>query len=330
MKKILITGGAGFIGYHLGKYLADRGDKVTLVDNFFRSERDDDFLNLIARPNVFFIEADLTKYSEWQEKLGGQFDYVYHLAAVNGTGLFYDMPHEVLRINILTTLHALEWFCAHSKNGKILFTSSNEAYAGAREAFDALPYPTPEHVPLVIPNVSNPRWSYAGTKLIGEQLFIHYADKYGFRMSIVRPHNFYGPRAGYKHAIPELIMRIVDRADPFAVHGYDEKRSFCYIDDAIRAIVVTMESEKTDQGIYHIGSHEERKVSNLLETLFAAMEWRPNELDIRDPLPGSVKRRVPDISKIERDTGWKPETFFEEGLKKTIDWYLSHPRRHNS
>lgn len=326
MKKTLITGGAGFIGYHLSKNLAEKGYEITLVDNFFRSQKDEDLQRLLQRENVKFIEADLTQYSEWENKLKGPFDFVYHLAAVNGTGLFYEMPQEVLRINLLTTLNAVEWMRLHNKNGKILFTSSNEAYAGGRESFDSLPYPTPEEVPLVVSDVYNPRWTYAGTKIIGEQLIIHYAAKYGFRMSIVRPHNFYGPRAGYKHVIPELLLRAEARTDPFSVYGYYDKRSFCYIEDAVKAMIAVMESDKTDQQTYHIGSHEERKINNVAEVVFNLLGWRPKKIQIHDSPKGSVKRRLPDISKIRRDTGWEPSTTFENGLSKTYEWYKRHPQ----
>lgn len=319
-KKNLITGGAGFIGYHLAKRLLNLDEEVVLVDNFFRSERDKELEKLIKRPGASFIEADLTDPKEWS-KLGSGYDYVYHLAAVNGTELFYKIPHEVLRINVLTTFNAVDWFRAQNPKGKILFTSSNEIYAGAREAFDTLPIPTPETVPAVIPDITNPRWSYAGSKLIGEQVFIHYGKMYGLRTVIVRPHNFYGPRAGNHHVIPQLIDRVLKATDPFPVYGYYDKRSYCYIDDAVEAMRLVMESDKTDGQIYHIGSYEERKANNLVECVFTAMSWRPKELQINPSPEGSVKRRLPDISKIKNDVGWEPKIGFEEGLKKTIKWY---------
>ncbi len=323
-KKVLITGGAGFIGYHLTKRLADLGYKVVITDNFFRSRKDKDLEELLSRPNVEFIQSDLTNLSEW-DKLGRGYDYVYHLAAVNGTKLFYEIPHEVLRINITTTLNAVEWFRAKNPNGKILFTSSNELYGGAREAFDMLQIPTPETVPAVIPDISNPRWSYASTKLIGEQLFIHYANNYKFRMAIVRPHNFYGPRAGYHHVIPELLGRCINKVDPFPLYGYHDKRSFCYIDDAVEAMQLVMESTATDGQTYHIGSDEEYKMMGLAELLFVTFGWRPNQLDIHESPVGSVKRRLADISKIKKDTGWVPKTKLAEGIKKTFDWYKKNP-----
>lgn len=327
MKKILITGGAGFIGYHLAKRLTDQKYEVVIADNFFRSKRDADLENLLKLPNIKLIEADLTIPSSW-EGIGNKYDYVYHLVGINGTKLFYEIPHEVLRVGITTTLNALDWFrTKNNKPGaKILYTSSNEAYAGALEAFGKLPIPTPENVPLVIADPYNPRWSYAGQKLIGELLFIHYSKAYDFRMSIVRPHNFYGPREGYMHVIPEIIERIKEKTDPFPIFGADDTRSFCYIDDAIEAIRGVMESEKTDGGTYHIGTCKETVIKDLIETMFTLMNWHPKNLEIKNSPEGSVKRRLPDVSKIKHDIGWEAKVGLEEGIKKMIAWYLKNPK----
>lgn len=327
MKKILITGGAGFVGYHLAKRLSGFGYDIVLADNFFRSEHDRDLKALLEKPNVTLIKADLTNPESWKE-IGSGYDEVYHLVGINGTQLFYEIPHEVLRIGIATTMNVLEWF--HTVNNtpgaKIIYTSSNEAYAGALEKFGQLPIPTPEGVPLVIADPYNPRWSYAGQKLIGELFFIHYSKAFNFRMSIVRPHNFYGPREGYKHVIPEVIERIKARVDPFPIYGNDETRSFCYIDDAVEAMQLVMESEKTDGGTYHIGSHKETGIKELIEGIFTIMEWHPKELDIKSSPDGSVKRRLPDVSKIKRDTGWEAKTELEDGLRRMIEWYLKNPK----
>ncbi len=327
MKKILITGGAGFIGYHLATRLAAQGHDITLADNFFRGKRDADFEALLTKPNIHFVEGDLTDKVSWGA-LGTGYQEVYHLVGINGTKLFYEIPQEVLRIGVLTTINALEWF--RSTNGvadaKILYTSSNEAYAGALEAFDNLPIPTPETVPLVIADTYNPRWSYGGQKLIGELFFIHYAKAYNLRMAIVRPHNFYGPRAGYDHVIPQLIARISAHEDPFVVYGADDTRSFCYITDAVEAIQAVMESPKTDSGTYHIGTSVETGIRELTEELFTHLAWRPTKTEDKNAPAGSVKRRLPDVSKIKRDIGWEAHTPLADGLAKTIDWYLAHPR----
>lgn len=319
-KKVLITGGGGFIGLHLANLHINLGDEITLVDNFFRGKRDDDFAKLLNHNSVKLIECDLTKQEDW-DKLGGGFDYVYHLAAVNGTDLFYKVPHEVLRINLLTAIYSLEWFRQKNSRGKIMFTSSNEAYAGALEAFNQLPIPTPEDVPLVISDVKNPRWTYGSTKAIGEQLFIFYAQSYKLRMSIVRPHNFYGPRAGFNHVIPQFIERIVSKVDPFPIYGADDTRSFCYIQDAVEAMQLVMSSKKTDGEIYHIGTNEETIINDLAKELFSISNWSPKKIEIHKSPEGSVKRRLADVSKIEKAVGWNAKTKLHEGLELTYDWY---------
>ena len=329
MKKILITGGAGFIGYHLAKHLLKNPEvELTLVDNLQRGKMDQDFKKLLEDKRVNFLTLDLTDPVSF-EKMGKGYDHVYHLAAVNGTKFFYEMPHEVLRINILSLIHILEWFRKENKEGKILFPSSCEAYAGALEAFNTLPIPTPEKVPLVIADVYNPRASYDASKLIGEPMVIHYADQYKFRAVIIRPHNFYGPRAGYEHVVPEFSLRVANKMDPFPIYGAHDTRTFCYIDDAVRAMQMLMDSPKTDTHpveIVHIGNSDEIKIKELAEKLFESTGWKPNKLDIKDSPEGSVKRRLADTSKIANLIGWKPEVGLDEGLKRTYEWYSAHPK----
>ncbi|MEK7169286.1 MAG: GDP-mannose 4,6-dehydratase [Patescibacteria group bacterium] len=330
-KKILITGGSGFIGLHLANHLLENTEaEIVLVDNMRKGKIDEDFERLLKNPRVKLLILDLTDLASY-EKLGSGYDHVYHLAAVNGTKYFYEIPHEVLRINTLTLIYMLDWFAKFNHEGKFCFTSSNEAYAGGLNAFGVLPIPTPEKVPLVIEDPYNPRWSYASTKLIGELFVIHYAKMFNFRALVVRPHNFYGPRAGYKgHVIPDFSERIAAHVDPFPIYGADDTRTFCYISDAVRAMRLLMESPKTDgQPIetVHIGDFEEIDMKGLAEKLFEVTGWRPKSLDIKNGPPGSVKRRLADVSKLQALTGWKPEIPLKEGLKMTYDWYAAHPEK---
>lgn len=330
MRKILITGGAGFIGYHLARHLsAEKNNELVLVDNLQRGRMDNDFKELINNERIKFIQADLTR-PEFYGELDTDFDQVYHLAAINGTRLFYEIPEEVLRINTLSLLYILEWIKNLKIKPKLCFTSSNEAYAGALAAFDRLPLPTPENAPLVIHDTYNPRWSYAGTKLIGELFVIHYAKAYDFRAVIVRPHNFYGPRAGLGHVLPEWSLRIFNREDPFTLYSPEETRTFCYITDAVKAMRMLMESLKTDgQPIQtvHIGNTDEISMMNLAEKLFKIAGWSPEEIAIKTSPPGSVKRRLADITKIKNLVGWQPETPLEDGLRFTFEWYQKNPKK---
>ncbi|MCR4330622.1 MAG: GDP-mannose 4,6-dehydratase [Patescibacteria group bacterium] len=332
MTKILITGGAGSVGFHLSLHLLKTygpDTELVLVDNLQRGAMDDDLKKLLEDPRVRFLNLDLTDQSSYKE-FGNGYDHVYHLAAVNGTKYFYQMPHETSRINLLTLIYILEWFRTENPQGKICFTSSNEAYAGGLNAFGILAIPTPENVPLVIEDPFNPRWSYAATKLMGEVLMIHYAAMYNLRALIVRPHNFYGPRAGYDHVIPEFSLRILDRVDPFPIYGADDTRTFCYIEDAVRAMQMLMDSTKTDGQpieVVHIGDTEEIMIRDLAEKMFTVAEWKPQTTEIKDSPHGSVKRRLADVTKLKNLVGWKPEVTLDEGLKKTFEWYREHPKK---
>ena len=330
MKKILITGAVGAIGCHLSRHLlTDSKNQLVLVDNLQRGKIDNDFSELLKNERVTFIEADLTN-QEFYKTLDTDFDQVYHLAAVNGTKLFYQMPQEVLRVNTLTLIYILEWIRGLVKKPKLCFTSSNEAYAGALASFNQLPIPTPENVPLVISDTYNARWSYASTKLIGELFVIHYAKAYDFSAVIVRPHNFYGPRSGYDHVIPEFIDRIFKKTDPFSVFGSDDTRTFCYLPDAVRGMQMLMDSEKTNNQpieTVHIGATDEIVMIDLLKKLFNIIGWEPKKLDVQSSPQGSVKRRLADITKIKNLVGWEPETSLEDGLKKTIEWYKNNPKK---
>jgi len=329
MKKILVTGGAGFIGLALveGMLGSDPEANVVLVDNFSRGRDDEDFKKVTADARVKVLALDLADPASY-EKLGNGYDQVYHLAAVNGTDLFYKIPQEVLRVDMLALIYMLEWFKKENHEGKFCFTSSCEAYAGL-DAFHALPIPTPEDVPLVIADPYNPRWSYAATKLIGELFVVNYAAAYKFRAFVVRPHNFYGPRAGYNHVIPDFSLRIQGKVDPFPIFGANETRTFCYIDDAVQELQMLMNSTETDSlpiVTVNMGGGEEITIKDLAEKMFSVAGWKPQKLDIHEAPRGSAKRRHADTSKIEKLIGHKPSVSLEDGLRKTMEWYQKHPK----
>lgn len=325
MSKILITGGAGFIGYHLAKYLSEQKNEIVLVDNFFRGKKDAELNKLLSKPNIKMVEADLTSKLSWA-KIGTGYDYIYHLISINSFKSFSEIPHEVLRVGLTTTLNILDWL--HKDNGnpkaKILYTSSNEIYTGTTKSFGQIMIPTPENIPAVIPNIYDPRWSYAGQKLIGEILFVHYSKAYNFRMVIVRPHNIYGPRGGFDSMIPKMIEKIKKNINPFPLINPNENRSSCYINDTVEAMVTVTESNKTDGGTYNIGSNTETTVREIVEVIFNIMNWHPKTFDIKESPGDNFMHCLPDISKIEHDTGWKPKVTLENGLKETIKWYLSN------
>ncbi len=318
--KALITGGAGFIGFHLAKHLASEGYDVTILDNFARGANDEDLKELIEKKNVSFIKADITK-SDVCSQLDEYYDQTYHLAAINGTENFYNIPHKVLKVGILGTLNILDWF-SKSKKGKLLFSSSSETYAGALKILgNKFPIPTPEEVPLVVDDPKNIRWSYGGSKILSEVAIHSYAKVFGLRKwAIIRYHNIYGPRMGYEHVIPQFIERTIKKVSPFKIYGGNETRTFCYIDDGVRATRLVMENENSDSQTIHVGrSDGEVKIIDLAKIIFRVASYEP-QIEILPAPEGCVMRRCPDICKLT-NLGYKAVVDLDDGIKKTYDWY---------
>jgi len=319
--KILITGGTGFIGLHLAKSLLAQGKKVVIADNQFRGKVDEETKEVLDNKNVEYLQLDLTKPAD-VEKLGEGYDHVYHFAAINGTKHFYDIPHEVLRVNTLTCLNILEWF-KEGKGKKILFSSSSETYAGSINKGIA-EVPTKEDVALCIEDTQNPRWSYGGSKIAGELLFINYARQYKFPMSIVRFHNIYGERMGFEHVMPEFSKRIVEGEFPLKIYGGTETRAFCYIGDTIKAVQMVMESDKTNGETINIGNDKEEISIQDLGKKMLKIAGKEPAIEILEAPKGSAKRRCPDITKIRELVGFEPEVSLDEGTKKLFAWYKNH------
>lgn len=324
MKRAIVTGASGFIGYHLANYLSGQGEmEVTVIDNFARGTSDGMFQSLIEKPNVIFIKADMTEKT-FYSALSGRYDYVYHLAAINGTKNFYERPYDVLRANILTLMNMLEW-CTKGNCGCFLYSSSSETYAGTVNCYldsHAEYIPTREDIPLTIDNVLNPRWSYGGSKLIGEIITANYGRVNDLPVKIIRYHNIYGPRMGFDHVLPEFIKRIYDGENPFTIYGGEETRAFCDVRDGVRATEAVMLSDSCQGEIVHIGkSDEEVKIIDLLRKLLGIAGKSPR-LAVKAAPEGCVSRRCPCTDKLYRLTGYRVNISLDEGLPEIYQWYM--------
>lgn len=317
-KKVLIIGGSGFIGYNLSKYLIkNRKYNITIADNQFRGKKDSDFEKLLVNKNVKFIDADFTKKSSFS-MLENDYDFVYMLASVVGVNNTLEIPHEIIRINTQLIINTLEWIRS-SKVKKVLFTSTSENYAGTIDTF-GYKIPTPEEIPLTITDISHPRYTYAITKMLGESGFLNYSKKLNFECCIVRYHNVFGPRMGFKHVIPHLAERFLSKESPFLVYGHDQTRSFCFIDDAVEGTVAAMESNNSNGEIYHIGTEIEISIKDLVEEAGKFFNY-DGIYENAPTYPGSTQRRCPDISKAKKDLNYNPKINWKDGLKVTLEWY---------
>ena len=316
--KVLITGGTGFVGSNLARYLAENGSEVTICDNNFRGRFDSYIEDLIDDHNIKFIKCDLTETKEF-DKLEQDYDEIYHLAAINGTGNFYKIPEVVLRVNLLSVLNLLDWVVTNKIKSKLLFSSSSEAYAGTLEKS----IPTPENISLCVDDVFNPRWSYGGSKIVGELLFINYAKRHDLDMRIIRYHNIYGPRMGFEHVIPQFSRRAANLENPFNMHAGSHTRAFCYIDDAVEATCLAMRSPESKGQIVNVGTNEETTISDIAKMIFKFAGYEPKTQE-NDPPEGSTPRRCPDIKKLCNLTNFQPKISLQEGVKRTYEWYKNY------
>ena len=317
-KKVLILGGAGFIGFNVAKFLAENKDyQIAIADNFMKKNRDEEFDKLVKNYNIKVIEDDFSK-EEAYNKLDDTYDQVYMMAALVGVDNANSKPHEVIRINTALTLFTLEWI-RRSKIGKVVFASTSENYAGTVDAF-GYKIPTPEEVPLTIQNIAHPRFTYAVTKILGESGFLNYAKMLGFETTIIRYHNVFGPRMGFNHVIPHLVIRFRNGEDPFKVYGHDQTRDFCYITDAVEGTVLAMETPAANGQIYHLGTQVEITIGELIHYTGELMHFKGQYINA-PTYPGSVSRRSPDVTKSKKELGFTAKVNWKDGLKKTVDWY---------
>jgi UDP-glucose 4-epimerase/UDP-glucuronate decarboxylase len=314
----LLTGGAGFIGYHLARRFAERGDEVHLLDNLSRGRRDPDLEALLARPNVRLIEADLTDPVAL-EGLGGDYDGVYHLAAIIGVANVLERPHHVLATNARTLLNVLDWYLAGGAR-RLFFSSTSEAYAWTM-TFHELPIPTPEDVPLSVDRVDNRRASYALSKTFGEMAVVHGCAAAGRPYTIARYHNVYGPRMGLAHVIPELYRRVYDGQDPLTVYSVEHRRAFCFVDDGVDATIRLM-AQEVPSAVYNVGNDLAEVTIGELARQVLAWAGRPGvAIDAKDTAGLGIVRRCPDIGRLRRATGFSPVYSLADGLDRTLAWY---------
>lgn len=310
----LVLGGAGFIGLHLTRRLVAEGYAVTVVDDFSRGRRDDALARLCDE-GAHVIQGDLTDPLTWA-RLGDGWDEVYLLAAVVGVRNVEQDPLRCLMVNTAVVQHLVEWVAPGTL---VFFSSTSEIYAGGVDA-GMVPVPTPESVPVLLGDLASPRLAYALSKAWGEAAIIHAARERGFSAVIGRFHNVYGPRMGMAHVIPEMLQRALAGETPFRVWGAEQTRAFCYVDDAVEAVVRLMRTQWAHGRTVHIGTQEQTLVADLAQLVLRTAGHHAPTLELPAPA-GSVARRCPDVGLLQHLTGFRSTVSLEEGVARTCRWY---------
>lgn len=316
---VLVTGGAGFIGSALVRRLVAARHRVRVLDDVSRG-RAARLADVASR--IDLRVGDIRDAATVEAACEGV-DAVFHLAAVNGTRAFYATPDVVLEVGAKGTLNVLD-AAAKQRVADVLIASSSEVYQTPERV------PTDESAALVIPDPLNPRYSYAGSKIIAELLALNYGrTRYG-RVVVFRPHNVYGPDMGWEHVIPQLGLRARELARrdasgritvPVQGSGH-ETRAFVYIDDAIDGLLVLLDRGE-HLNIYHVGADRELTIAALVAEIARYFGRTAQVVPSGAVAHGGTPRRCPDISKL-RALGFEPKVPLDVGLARTLRWYDEH------
>jgi UDP-glucose 4-epimerase len=304
--KYLITGGAGFIGSHLSDALVARGDSVIVVDNLSTGKNQ-------VIPSVEFIQGSIFD-EKLVDSLVSKVDHVLHLAAAVGVFNIVNKPLDSLMTNIKGTEIMLE-LCDQYKK-PILITSTSEVYGKNNTV------PLNEESDRVLGSPLKSRWSYSEAKAIDESMAYFYHQEKGLEVRLIRLFNTVGPRqvGNYGMVVPRFVSAAVN-GTALSVYGSGEQiRCFCHVADAVRALLLVMDSDKAIGEVFNVGNNQQISIMDLAKKVIS-VTGSTSSIEMvayEKAYPAGfedMERRVPDISKIERVLGWKPQIGLEQIIK---------------
>jgi len=300
-KKVLVTGGAGFIGSHLVDKLIEKGHKVIVLDNLSTGKKEN------LNPEAEFYNLDICDFAKIRP-LFKEVDFVFHLAAIPRVPISVKDPIGTSKVNILGTINV---FKAALDGGvkRVVFASSSSVYGEQKE------------LPLRESMIPNPISPYGLQKLVGEQFAKLFTKLYKLPIVCLRYFNVYGPRVDFDSDYSLVIGKFLkQRAEgkPLTIYGDGEQtRGFCFVDDVVEANILAMESEKLKGGeVLNIGSEKSHSINYLAEIIGGEKVYLP-------PRKGDPLHTKADITLAKKLLGWEPKISFEEGIKITQKWFES-------
>jgi len=297
--KIIVTGGAGFIGSHLTDKLIEQGHDVVVIDNLSTGKKGN------LNPEADFHNLDICDFDKIKP-IFKDIDYIFHLAAIPRVLISVEDPVGTSKVNILGTINIFK-AATNTKVKRIIFASSSSVYGDQ------------EKLPLKEDMIPDPISPYALQKLAGEQFAKLFSKLYKVPIISLRYFNVYGSRIDFGSDYSLVIGKFLKQkteSKPLTIYGDGEQtRGFCYVDDVVRANIKAMESEKLKGGeVINISSGESYSVNYLAKLIGGEVQYLP-------PRPGDVLHTKADISLAKDLLDWEPRVSFEEGFKKVQKWF---------
>lgn len=308
-KRILLTGGAGFIGTHLCRVLSDENE-VVIYDNQHRDAIH--LTDLPDRPQVIFIKGDVLDSAGVAEAMAGC-SIVIHLAAIAGIDTVNKRPTVTMKVNMTGTQNVLEAAVNEGVERLIDFSTS--------EVYGSFVYQADEGDSTIHGRVGVLRWIYAVSKLAAEHMTHCYHVEYGLPVVTVRPFNIYGPYQVGEGAIQKFILAAL-RNEPLYINGDGSQiRAWCYIDDFVRGVLLCLEKKKAVGEVFNIGNHGTAVTIRDLAEKIIRLSGSSSKLQFREALGADVALRIPSTKKASNLLGFESSVMLEEGLKRSIEWY---------
>ena len=304
--KILVTGGAGFIGSHLCRYLLEKGHYVVCLDNFFTG-KSENILDLEKNQKFRIYPHDITKPIEIKE----HFDRIYNLACPASPVAYQFDAIETIKANTIGVINVLEF--AKLNGARVLQTSTSEIYG------DPLEHPQTETYRGNV-NTLGPRACYDEGKRVAETLFMDYRRTYELPIRIVRIFNTYGPSMDKDdgRVVSNFIMQALNNK-PITIYGSGKQtRSFCYVSDLVEGLYRMMESNTI--GPINLGNPGEFTILELAQKVIRLIKSK-SKIEYKELPQDDPRQRKPNITLAKKTLKWEPKIQLEEGLKKTIDYF---------
>jgi UDP-glucose 4-epimerase len=313
MTKLLITGGAGFIGSHLCDIYTKKGYTVLCLDNFMSGNLMN-VRHLLSYRNFKLINGDVRDFN-LLEKIMRNVDTVFHLAAQIHVDRSIVEPRLTYEINVLGTLNVLEAARIYDVR-RVIYVSSSEVYGSAQYV------PMDENHPLNAPH------PYGASKIAADRMCRAYIETYNMDICIMRPFNIFGPRqkdTGYGGAVSIFTKRVLANMPPIIYGDGEQTRDYTYVKDILVAFNKILNYEKPLKEPINFGTGREIKIIDLANKIIELC-GKKGELEPVHvaPRPGEVRRLVADFSRARRILGWEPKYTLEDGLREFIDWYKSY------